>query len=64
MQAATGSPAAVPAFLLLSFKEIRFYKSKITFVMTLQSPASFDDVLCSFSTYGMSQEKDSESLQL
>lgn len=32
--------------------------------MTLQSPASFDDVLCSFSTYGMSQEKDSESLQL
>lgn len=63
MQAATGSPAAVRAFLLFSFKEIRFYKSKIKFIVTPQLQAPFDDVVCAFSTYGMSQKKDSGRIQ-
>lgn len=57
MQAATASPAAVHAFLLLSFKKTSFYKSKIKFVVTLQVLASYDGAVCILSTYGVPQKK-------
>jgi len=57
MQAATGSPAAVHAFLLFSFKKTLFHKSKIKFTVTLQLLASYDSIVCTFSTYGVPQKK-------